>query len=86
MHVLTSGVMDILQQLLATAGEAGAVHLADALARVAESERYLACELQGRRYDIGVQYGLLTAQLALALHGKDRDEVLTLLLELLAQT
>ena len=44
---------------------------------MAESERYLACELQGRRYDIGVQYGLLTAQLALALNGKDRDEVLT---------
>ena len=58
----------------------------DALAKVAESERYLACELQGRRYDIGVQYGLLTAQLALALNGKDRDEVLTLLVELLAQT
>src|SRR5579862_832780 len=86
MHVLTSGIMDILQQLVATAGEAGGVHLADALIKVAESERYLACELQGRRYDIGVQYGLLTAQLALALHGKDRDEVLTLLLELLAQT
>jgi len=86
MHVLTPGVMDILQQLVTKAGDAGGVHLADALAKVAESERYLACELQGRRYDIGVQYGLLTAQLALALHGKDRDEVLTLLIELLAQT
>ncbi|NDF01172.1 MAG: UTP--glucose-1-phosphate uridylyltransferase, partial [Verrucomicrobia bacterium] len=30
-------------------------------------------------------YGLLTAQLALALSGKDRDEVLTGLVELLAQ-
>ncbi len=86
MHVLTAGVMDLLQHLVTAAGDTGSVHLADALARVAESERYLACELQGRRYDIGVQYGLLTAQLALALHGKDRDEVLTLLVELLAQT
>jgi UTP--glucose-1-phosphate uridylyltransferase len=86
MHVLTPGVMEILQQLVDQAGDAGGVHLADALAKAAESERYLACELQGRRFDIGVQYGLLTAQLALALHGKDRDEVLTLLLELLAQT
>jgi UTP--glucose-1-phosphate uridylyltransferase len=32
-----------------------------------------------------VQYGLLTAQLALALSGPDRDEVLTNLVELLAQ-
>jgi UTP--glucose-1-phosphate uridylyltransferase len=86
MHVLTPGVMEILQQLVDKAGDAGGVHLAEALAKMAESERYLACELQGRRYDIGVQYGLLTAQLALALHSKDRDEVLTLLLELLAQT
>ncbi|MGA8075167.1 MAG: hypothetical protein WB995_16955, partial [Candidatus Acidiferrales bacterium] len=74
------------QRLVAESGEAGGVHLADALVKVAESERYLACELQGRRYDIGVQYGLLTAQLALALNGKDRDEVLTHLVELLAQT
>lgn len=86
MHVLTPGVMDILEQLVKEAGDAGGVHLADALIKVAESERYLACELQGRRYDIGVQYGLLTAQLALALSGKDRDEVLTHLVELLAQT
>ena len=57
-----------------------------ALARTAESERYLAAELAGRRYDIGVKYGLLTAQLALALSGQDRDEVLTDLVGLLSQT
>ena len=83
MHVLTSSVMDVLQELTANAG---GVHLSDALAKVAERERYLACELQGRRYDIGVPYGLFTAQLALALSGKDRDEVLAKLVETLAQT
>jgi UTP--glucose-1-phosphate uridylyltransferase len=31
-----------------------------------------------------VRYGLLTAQLALALSGRDRDEVLSQLVELLA--
>lgn len=84
MHALTTGVMDILKKLVGQ-GAAGA-HLSDALAKTAESERYLACELQGRRYDIGVKYGLLTAQLALALSGQDRDEVLTQLVGLLAQT
>ena len=39
---------------------------------------------KGRRYDVGVKYGLLTAQLALGLDGVDRDQVLTDLLELLA--
>jgi UTP--glucose-1-phosphate uridylyltransferase len=38
----------------------------------------------GRRYDVGVKYGLLTAQFALGLDGVDRDQVLTNLLELLA--
>lgn len=57
-----------------------------ALARLAEQERYLACELDGRRYDFGVRYGLLTAQLALGVSGKDRDEVLSRLVELLATT
>ena len=47
-------------------------------------ERYLALELQGRRYDIGLKYGLLTEQLALALDGGDRDEVLSNLVEMLA--
>jgi len=36
------------------------------------------------RYDLGARYGLLTAQLALALSGKDRDEILSQLVELLA--
>jgi hypothetical protein len=33
-----------------------------------------------------VRYGLLTAQLALGLAGKDRDEILTNIVELLAQS
>lgn len=84
MHVLTPRVMEILDELLGKAGKKGGVHLTTALAKLAAHERYLAAELQGRRYDIGVKYGLLTAQLALALDGDDRDEVLTGLVELLA--
>ena len=45
---------------------------------------YLALEMHDQRYDIGVKYGLLSAQIALALNGQDRDQVLTRLLELLA--
>jgi UTP--glucose-1-phosphate uridylyltransferase len=84
MHVLTPGVMELLAEDVARAGERGGVQLTGALARLAARERYLACELKGRRYDIGVKYGLLTAQMALALAGQDRDEVLTVLLDLLA--
>jgi len=84
MHVLTPRVMALLGEEVAAGGQ-GRVQLSAALARLAEHERYLACELHGCRFDIGVKYGLLTAQLALALAGEDRDEVLSGLVELLAR-
>jgi UTP--glucose-1-phosphate uridylyltransferase len=84
MHVLTASVMEILSGLVAQAGEPGDALLSSALAAAAGRERYLACELAGRRYDIGAKYGLLIAQLALAFEGRDRDEVLANLVELLA--
>jgi UTP--glucose-1-phosphate uridylyltransferase len=84
MHVLTPGLMALLGELVQAAGAKGGVSLSTALARLSTHERYLACELQGHRYDVGVKYGLLTAQLALALDGQDRDEVLSNLVELLA--
>ena len=82
MHVLTPTVMTILNAQLAEASHS--VPLAAALDELARREQYLALVQQAQRFDVGVKYGLLTAQIALALHGKDRDEVLTRLLELLA--
>jgi len=84
MHILTPAVMELLEEEVSRAS-ATSIQLTSALAHLAARERYLACELKGRRYDIGVKYGLLTAQLALALDGQDRDEVLTGLVELLAR-
>lgn len=85
MHVLTASVMETLDEAVRDSGNTGGVQLSAALAKTAAHERYLAAELAGRRYDIGVKYGLLTAQLALAISGPDRDEVLAHLVELLAQ-
>jgi UTP--glucose-1-phosphate uridylyltransferase len=82
-HVLTPTVMDILGRMLAASSDAP-VTLADALAELARHEQYLAVEDEGRRYDLGSPYGLLIAQFALALNGPDRSEVLTQMLELLA--
>jgi UTP--glucose-1-phosphate uridylyltransferase len=81
MHVLTPVVVDILGRLLDGGARAP---LSAALAELARHEQYLAVEEAHRRYDIGVRYGLLTAQLALALNGKDRAEILAQLVELLA--
>jgi UTP--glucose-1-phosphate uridylyltransferase len=84
MHVLTPTVMEILGRLLAGENSRG-LPLSAALDELARREQYLALDQQAQRFDVGVKYGLLTAQMALALNGQDRDEVLARLLELLAQ-
>jgi UTP--glucose-1-phosphate uridylyltransferase len=84
MHVLTPAVFAILDELLAAAAPEGNVWLGDALAVLARREQYLALEMHDQRYDLGVRYGLMTAQIALALSGQDRDFVLARLVELLA--
>ncbi len=82
MHVLTPAIMDILGRQLAEPQPG--VTLSSALAELAAREQYLALQVDGRRYDLGVKYGLLAAQVALALDGHDRNEVLAQLVELLA--
>jgi UTP--glucose-1-phosphate uridylyltransferase len=83
MHALTPTIMELLADEMQNAGDMS-INLAGALSRLATKERYLAFEVPGRRYNIGVKYGLLNAQLALSLSGVDREEVLAQLVELLA--
>jgi len=82
LHVLTPTVMAILGEQMPAAD--APVQLSPALAVLAARERYLALEVLGERYDIGARYGLLVAQLALALSGRDREDVLAQMLELVA--
>jgi UTP--glucose-1-phosphate uridylyltransferase len=83
MHVLTPPVIDILGRMHAAAPDQP-LTLSAALAQLARAEQYLALEAPGRRYDIGSRYGLFMAQMALALSGRDRAEVLARMLEMLA--
>lgn len=82
MHVLTPAVFEILGELLQKGGRRPT--LSDALAELARREQYLATLAVGRRYDLGVRYGFLTAQVALALSGRESSDVLSLILEILA--
>ncbi|MDX1416123.1 MAG: sugar phosphate nucleotidyltransferase [Candidatus Promineifilaceae bacterium] len=83
MHVLTPLIFDILFELLKNARGKN-VWLGEALNILAQREQYLALQMFDQRYDLGVRYGLMNAQIALALSGQDRDLVLANLLELLA--
>jgi len=83
LHVLDGEIFSILdEQRAAQPGKN--LGLSPALHALAARRRYLAVALAGRRYDIGAPYGLLLAQLALSLAGRDRDHVLTQLVEFLA--
>jgi UTP--glucose-1-phosphate uridylyltransferase len=83
MHVLTPAIFGILSDLLAHAPN-GRASLSSALNELAQREQYLAMIQKNQRFDVGVKYGLFNAQLAMALSGTDRTEVLAELINVLA--
>jgi UTP--glucose-1-phosphate uridylyltransferase len=85
MHVLTPRVFDLLDEERAAHAANGELQLTPALDALARREKYLALELQGSRYDIGTRFGILQAQVALGLEGPYRTELLTDVVELLAE-
>lgn len=86
MHVLTSAIFDLLGDLVeGDVREGGQIQLTAALNTLARREKYLALETQGSRHNLGVKFGVVEAQIALALAGVDRERVLSLLLESVAK-
>lgn len=83
MHALTPTVFTLLAED-AAANPTAKVGLSPALARLPSREKYLAAELSGRRADLEAHFGLLRAQIALALNGSAREDMLALLAEELA--
>lgn len=84
-HVLKPNLMELLDRQVAALEEGEILGLTPALAEIAEAEKFLATELAGTRFNLGERHGLLRAQVALALAGPHRDDVLTSLIELLAR-
>ncbi len=83
MHVLTPSVIQHLSNSFSEKSELG---LTPSLAATAKSENYLACEIQGLRFNIEEPHGLLRAQLGMALSGDSRDEVMGSIIELISAT
>ena len=88
MHVLTSEIMELIQQLLVDVDgkrtDGNMPTLSDAASLLTSRGKYLAYELKGSRYNLGIKYGLLKAQLAIGISGRDRDLILTEMVDLLA--
>jgi UTP--glucose-1-phosphate uridylyltransferase len=83
LHVLTPAVFELLEAAKA-GGPRSDLQLTPALNELARRERYLALEVDGRRYDLSAPLGLLRTQLALGLAGSDRARLLNALAETLA--
>jgi len=83
MHVFTPAIFDILEKYIARDGNN--VLLTPALQELAETDRYLALEVKGNRYDLSKKLGWLQAQIALGLAGQAHDETLTSMVDLLAE-
>jgi len=80
MHVLSPTVIQILKRQVAHLN-GNKLGLSEALHELASKEQYLALEKNDWRFDTGTRYGLLKAQIALALTGNDRDRVMAELME-----
>lgn len=85
-HALTPHIFDVLREQERQLAPGEKLGLTEALALLAVKEKYLALEVDGQRIDLETPFGLLRAQLALALYGPRREEVLRLVLEEVART
>ena len=82
-HVFTPLVFELLEKEIKKDG--ANILLTPVLQNLAVTEKYLALEVKGKRYDLSRKHGLLRAQIALGLAGDAHDETLTTIVELLAE-
>jgi UTP--glucose-1-phosphate uridylyltransferase len=87
MQVFTPSIFDCLEHLIRSdVRERGEFQLTSAQALLRDRERYLAYEALGDRYDMGVPYGYVETQIALALHSPARDQMLASIVKLIARS
>lgn len=84
LHVLTPELMAELRRQSERLGKDEPLGLSPALDASVQRGKYLAAQLQGKRFNLEQRYGLLKAQVAIGLSGGHRDELLTEIVELLA--
>jgi UTP--glucose-1-phosphate uridylyltransferase len=80
MHVFTPVLLELLEKRAKEFPDEK-LGLSESLNDLAQKSKYLAIEQNNIRYDIGLDYGLLKAQLALSLSGQDRDYLMSELLQ-----
>ncbi len=80
-YVLTPAIFKLLEQQAPGAG--GEIQLTDAINQLAQTDRVLACDFEGRRFDTGNKLNLIKATIEMALEREDlKDELSGYLKEL----
>lgn len=78
-HVFPPSIFGYLEHLIDNdIRQKGEIQLTSAQELLFQQERYLAGEVQGTRYDMGVPEGLVETQIALALHSPFKEAATTL--------
>jgi len=87
MHVFTPTLFDCIAEMIERDDrDRGEFQLTTAQRMVRERARYVAVEVVGERYDMGVPFGYVETQIALALSSPQRDEMLGSLVQIIAKS
>lgn len=87
MHVFPPSIFECLEHHITNnLREKGEIQLTSSQEMLRAKERYVAVETVGERYDMGVPFGYVETQAALALNGVDRTEMLSALLRIVAKS
>lgn len=87
MHVFPATIFDCLQHHIdKNIRQGGEIQMTSSMEMLRSQERYVAVETRGERYDMGVPFGYVETQAALALNGVDRTEMLSALLRIVAKS
>jgi len=89
MHVFPPAIFDAIEHHIEQdIRRNGEIQLTDAQEYLRSSlldDGYGACTIEGRRFDTGVPYGMMESQIALALTGTHRGQIVESIARLLAE-
>jgi UTP--glucose-1-phosphate uridylyltransferase len=89
MHVFPPQIFDAIEHHITNdIREKGEIQLTNAQEYMRAEmlgDRYGACTIEGQRFDTGIPYGLMESQIALALAGRHRSQIVEAIARLLAQ-
>jgi len=89
MHVFSPAIFDAIGHLIRhdirTKGEIQLTAAQELMRKTLPADTYGACTVDGQRFDTGIPYGLMESQLALALAGRHRAEIVAAIARMLPQ-